>query len=133
MRLKVLPGVTMGAFGRSGSCTCHLVPGTMGVSLYPSAAEPAMAPTNAMPKEKMEYVFMCVDYAYDAPACQLIHCARNGRFGNVRSVSRGLTSAATIIAMGTSSKQAVVTVASGEHAEGLDYTFTSFAKTPFLK
>src|SRR5687768_3773342 len=28
--------------------------------------------------------------------------------------------------------QAVVTVASGPHAEGLDYTFTSFLKNPFL-
>lgn len=30
------------------------------------------------------------------------------------------------------SNQAVVTVASGAHAERLDYTFTSFAKNPFL-
>ena len=30
------------------------------------------------------------------------------------------------------SNQAVVTVANGTHAERLDYTFTSFAKNPFL-
>src|SRR5436190_21559493 len=58
IKLKVLPGVTIGGFGRCGSCTCHLVPGTIGVSLYPSAAEPPIVPANAMPSERIQYVFM---------------------------------------------------------------------------
>src|SRR5213594_1299251 len=37
------PGVTTLGWGRSGSCTCHLPPGNIGVSVYPTGAWPSAA------------------------------------------------------------------------------------------
>src|SRR5437867_3233082 len=48
--LKV-PGATTVGWGRLGSCTCHLPPGNIGVSVYPTGGCSAACSTSTAPTE----------------------------------------------------------------------------------
>src|SRR6266542_479857 len=59
-----VPGVTTAGWGRLGSCTCHLPPGNIGVSVYPtggcSAAcnKPRIPAEAAMARRRGLFVFI---------------------------------------------------------------------------